>query len=82
MTCHNTDPALMTVAHLHLWAVCPGCVYPQEYYGEDDHPLRDVTPVLQTPLEIVDGHVRVPDGPGLGVEIDEALVRRLAEQVL
>jgi L-alanine-DL-glutamate epimerase-like enolase superfamily enzyme len=27
-------------------------------------------------LEMVDGHVAVPDGPGLGVEVDEAIVER------
>ncbi|MEM7538822.1 MAG: mandelate racemase/muconate lactonizing enzyme family protein [Chloroflexota bacterium] len=78
ITCHNTDPALMTVAHLHLWATCQSCIYPQEYFGEDAHPLRDRTPVLKTPLEVVDGHIAVPDGPGLGVEIDERMVRKIA----
>ena len=78
LTCHNVDPALMTVAHLHLWAACPGCVYPQEYFGEDQHPLRDRTPVLREALEVVDGHIRVPDAPGLGIDIDEDMVRRIA----
>ena len=27
-------------------------------------------------LELVDGYVAVPDGPGLGVEVDEAMVER------
>lgn len=79
ITCHNTDPMLMTAAHLHLWAVCQGCVYPQEYFGEDEHPLRDKTPVFKEPLSVVDGHMAIPDGPGLGVEIDEAMVRRIAQ---
>ena len=78
MTCHNTDPALMTVVHLHLWAACQSCVYPQEYYGEDHHPLRDQTPVLKTPIEVVEGHIMVPNGPGLGVEIDEEMIREIA----
>lgn len=79
ITCHNTDPMLMTVAHLQLWAVCQSCVYPQEYFGEDEHPLRDQTPVLVEPLHVVDGHMTVPDGPGLGVEVDEALIRSIAQ---
>lgn len=28
------------------------------------------------PLRIVDGHIHRPDGPGLGIEVDEAAVRR------
>jgi len=79
ITCHNTDPMLMTVAHLHMWAACQSCVYPQEYFGEDEHPLRDQTPVFKTPLQVVDGHIAVPTGPGLGVEIDEGLIRKIAE---
>lgn len=81
LTCHNTDPMLMTAAHLQLWAVCHGCVYPQEYFGEDEHPLRDKTPVFKEPLPVVDGHIVIPDGPGLGVEIDEEMVRRIAESL-
>lgn len=78
LTCHNTDPALMTAAHLHFWATCQSCIYPQEYFGEDSHPLREETPVLKTPIEVVDGHIEVPDGAGLGVEVDEDVVRKLA----
>ena len=68
----------MTVVHLHLWAACQNCVYPREYYGEDRHPLRDKTSVLKTPLEVVEGHIVVPNGPGLGVEIDEEIIRETA----
>jgi L-alanine-DL-glutamate epimerase-like enolase superfamily enzyme len=28
----------------------------------------------------VNGEIAVPDGPGLGVEVDEALVRRLVHE--
>ncbi len=30
---------------------------------------------LQTPFEVVEGHVAVPEGAGLGIEVDEAKVR-------
>jgi len=36
---------------------------------------RDVT---TAPLTVVDGSMRIPDGPGLGVEVDEDLVRSMA----
>ena len=78
VTCHNTEPVFTTATHLHLWAVSRGCVYPQEYYGEDEHPLRDSTPVLKTPISVEKGHIKVPSGPGLGVEVDEDMVRRIA----
>lgn len=34
--------------------------------------------LLRDPLVMRDGHARVPDGPGLGVEIDDALLAALA----
>lgn len=36
------------------------------------------TDVTETPLTLVDGHFMVPQGPGLGVEVDERLLRALA----
>jgi L-alanine-DL-glutamate epimerase-like enolase superfamily enzyme len=32
--------------------------------------------LLATPLEPVDGHIVVPDGPGLGTEIDPEMLAR------
>lgn len=74
---HNTEPTLATAAHLHLWATSAMCTGFQEYYGEAEHPLRDTTPLLQQGLPVVDGHLMVPDGAGLGVEVDEDLVRHV-----
>ena len=70
ITVHNTQPTLGTAAHLHFWAACQNCLYPQEYNIEP-HPLRDDTPILEAPLRVVEGHLAVPQGPGLGVEVDE-----------
>jgi L-alanine-DL-glutamate epimerase-like enolase superfamily enzyme len=78
LTCHNTEPMLTTATHLHLWATCRSCVYPQEYYGEDQHPLRDITPVLKKPIKVEKGYLEVPNNPGLGVEVDEDMVRKIA----
>jgi D-galactarolactone cycloisomerase len=41
-----------------------------------ENPLMDR--VLATPFALEDGHVRVPTGPGLGVEVDEEWVRATA----
>jgi L-alanine-DL-glutamate epimerase-like enolase superfamily enzyme len=79
ITTHNTEPTLTTAAHLHLWAVAAPCGHEQEYFGEDQHPLLHKTPVLTDPPVVVDGHLTVPDGPGLGVEVDEDRVRHAAE---
>ncbi len=45
-------------------------------FHRQPNPLRDeLTP---TPIVARDGYVAVPEGPGLGIEIDEAAVRRYA----
>jgi len=44
------------------------------YHGTDPAYLVDMAPV-----RVVDGWIARPTGPGLGVEVDEAAVRRAAE---
>jgi L-alanine-DL-glutamate epimerase-like enolase superfamily enzyme len=78
MTVHNTQPTLCTAAHLHFCAVHPNVPYAQEYNIEPVS-IRDQWPILPGQLVVKDGFIAVPDGPGLGVEVDEPLVRRLAE---
>jgi len=59
------------------WAVQQGVVYSQarwpaitcsEIYSDD---------LIRTPHRVEDGYVRVPDGPGLGIEVDEDAVEAL-----
>jgi L-alanine-DL-glutamate epimerase-like enolase superfamily enzyme len=77
MTVHNTQPTLCTAAHLHFCAVHPNVPYEQEYNIEPVS-IRDEWPILPGQLTVESGHLAVPDGPGLGVDVDEAMVRRLA----
>jgi len=70
-TPHQTQP-FGTVANLHLAASTPNIRYFQEYNIEP-HRLWDrlfVEPVL----EVKDGYLTVPEGPGLGVEINEKVL--------
>ncbi|ODT21509.1 MAG: hypothetical protein ABS35_17115 [Kaistia sp. SCN 65-12] len=49
--------------------------YPQMLeYDMSDNALR--TQLLKTPLKLEAGHVLLPEGPGLGVELDPAAVER------
>lgn len=43
-------------------------------YDVGRNPLRDE--LLATPLRAEDGHIQVPDGPGLGIELDASVVER------
>jgi L-alanine-DL-glutamate epimerase-like enolase superfamily enzyme len=78
MTVHNTQPTICTAAHLHFCAIHPHVPYEQEYNIEPVS-VRDRWPILPGQLQVSDGAIAVPDGPGLGIEVDEPLVRRLAE---
>lgn len=75
---HVWGTAIGRVASLHFIASLsptPPALFPQEPLLELDltpHPLRDRV-ALNSP-EVVDGWVRVPQSPGLGIEIDEAFL--------
>ena len=79
ITCHNTQPTISTVAHAHFVAATPGVPYKQEYNIETIS-IRDNTPILSEPLQIIEGMMSIPDGPGLGIELDMDVVRQLSKQ--
>lgn len=57
----------------------PGVDAPLLEFDVTENPFRDDV-VVGDPFRLVDGRVEVPSGPGLGVEIDEAALRRYATQ--
>jgi L-alanine-DL-glutamate epimerase-like enolase superfamily enzyme len=74
VTTHTTTVGIGLAAHLHFWASTPCCRYAQEYnVGQSN----EGSAIVRTKLAPVDGHLAVPDGPGLGIEIDEDEVERL-----
>jgi|TARA_B100000745_G_scaffold29068_1_gene18538 L-alanine-DL-glutamate epimerase-like enolase superfamily enzyme len=77
ITVHNIQPTLSAVAHLHVCAAYAIIPYAQEYNIEPIS-IRDEWPILKNPLEVKDGYLDVPSGPGLGVELDEDVIKRLA----
>ena len=70
------ETGISTAALLHLAAAIPavewGVGLSSQYLVDD---------ILKTPLSFANGHVEVPTGPGLGIEVDEAKVRRYAREV-
>ena len=60
--------AVHFAASLHLAAAVPNLVQMEFWFGQN--PLGDA--ILREPvLKVEAGHVRVPQGPGLGISIDE-----------
>ena len=75
ITVHNTDPTIGTAAHLHLWVSTPNCISPQEYNIEP-HALAEHA-IMKNPPEVRGGRIATPQGPGLGIELDEDVISRL-----
>ena len=77
MTVHNTQPIISTAAHLQWIATRNDVPYAQEYNIEPVS-IRDDRPILKSPLSVIDGHITVPTGPGLGLEFDDSEIRHWA----
>ena len=65
------ESALGTVASAHV-AAALGCIVATEI---GDHVIYEAT-LLREPPRLADGYLILPNGPGLGVEIDEEQLRR------
>ena len=65
------DLGIKTAAILHAVSTTPAISLPSDtvYYALEQD-------VLETPFEFENGCISVPDGPGLGVEVDEAIVEK------
>ena len=79
---HACSGAIAMAATLQILAVlevapdAPPWAEPLLEFDVGENPIR--TDLLTVPLAPSDGWIAIPDGPGLGVEVDEAAVRRLA----
>ena len=68
---HNPLSPISTAACVQLDACIPNFAL-QEYTGESEPPKSEL---LLKPLELKGGYITVPDGPGLGVEINEEALK-------
>jgi len=70
LACKIAESSIATAAVLHLAAAAPsldwGVSLSSQYLAAD---------LVRSPIAIRDGHASVPEGPGLGIEVDEARVR-------
>lgn len=72
---HMTQPTLGTAANLHYTACFAREERAQEYNISSQRDVLDR--VIRPSLVQKDGYLPVPDGPGLGIEVDEAELRKL-----
>lgn len=70
---HNTNSPLGTIAACHLCAAIPNFLSLEFHY--QDSPEWS-TIIIDEKQVIKDGYIKVPDKPGLGVELDEEAVNK------
>jgi muconate cycloisomerase len=68
----GVDLGIAEASYAHVCAASKSVTLTSDICGET---LR-VDDLITEPLEIANGHLRVPEGPGLGVTLDEAAVER------
>ncbi|MCY4544060.1 MAG: mandelate racemase/muconate lactonizing protein [Gemmatimonadetes bacterium] len=76
LRCHmgsNLELGIATAAMLHV-AASVECVDSETYPGDLLGPLYHEGDMIETPLELGPVHAKVPEGPGLGVTLDEAQI--------
>lgn len=72
--CHagtSIETGIGTAASLHLACASPAVTWGSELFG----PLLQSEELLATPLRYEDGELHLPEGPGLGVDLDPEAVR-------
>lgn len=65
---HNPLGPLATAVNVHFAATTHNFLI-LEYHSDDESPRRDV---LHNPMQLRDGYLELPEGPGWGVELNEA----------
>ena len=65
---HNPLGPLATAINVHFAATTHNFLI-LEYHSDDESPRRDV---LRDPMQLRDGYLELPEGPGWGVELNEA----------
>lgn len=73
---HNPLSPVSTAACIQLDACIPNFAL-QEYTGESEPPKSDL---LKEPLELISGYLTVPEGPGLGIELNDDALAKYAEE--
>lgn len=72
------EGAVSTIASAHLFASFANLQWGTELFG----PLLITEQILTRPLDYSDFELTVPNGPGLGIELDEEMVKRFTRDGL
>ncbi|HYB84984.1 MAG TPA: mandelate racemase/muconate lactonizing enzyme family protein [archaeon] len=74
---HTWGNGLGLVANLQLAASCPNCPYLEYPYDPPNFTIEAYYAMLKEPIRVeADGYVSVPEGPGLGVELNRDAIEK------
>lgn len=74
---HSPAAGILSTASLHAYATVPSAIRPHEYSEEYGPPPDQIAELFVEPIMPVDGRIQLSDRPGLGLELNERVVRRL-----
>ena len=74
---HSPAAGILSTASLHAYATVASAIEPHEYSTEYGPPRDQIASLFVEPIEPVAGRMRLPDRPGLGLVLNEAVVDRL-----
>lgn len=74
---HNVGGPVSTAANLHLVAGMPNFKIQEHFNDFADSFVKEVAPGVP---EVIDGYFALPNGPGLGVTVNEDLIREHPRQ--
>jgi galactonate dehydratase len=74
---HNVGGPVSTAAALHLAACMPNFKIQEHFNDFDETYVKESAPGVP---EVIDGYFSLPNGPGLGVTLDEAVIQAHPQQ--
>jgi L-alanine-DL-glutamate epimerase-like enolase superfamily enzyme len=77
---HSANLTLVTVFALHVMAAIPNAGSYAEFSIEPDEFYPWQVGLFHPQLDVRDGHVTIPDGPGWGIDIDPSFLARADHQ--
>ena len=75
---HSPNIGANALASLHAYSTVTNAVRPHEYSEEFTGPVDKVAEIFVEPVVPEEGVIRIPDRPGLGLELDQKALSRAA----
>ena len=74
---HSPTAGVNSMASVHAYSTVKNAVRPHEFSTEFAGPLEPVAELYGEAVLPVDGEMRVPDGPGYGIEVSESSLKSM-----